>query len=152
MELRAGIFLHSTPLLDDTVFADVVLFLKEYNASGALGVIVNRPHGRSLHELVEFRHSRPLPLFYGGPVAEQHLYFLHRRPDLIGGGEPVVDGVYWGGDFPSAVRAYNNKTLDLSGIKVFVGYCGWDAGELEAEVEEGSWLLSGLPVEVVFEP
>ena len=83
-------------------------------------------------------------------MAEEQLFFLHRRPDIIAGSELISEGIYWGGDFQEAVRAYNNNSLDLSDIKVFVGYCGWEAGDLEGEVEEGSWRLDSLQPEALF--
>ncbi len=150
MNLQAGMFLKSTAALDDTVFAGVVIFLTQHNAGGAIGFVINRPFGRSLHELQEFKHSPYFPLYDGGPVDKEHLFFLHRRPDLIEEGTLVASGIYWGGNFRQAVNSINNKSLSAKDIKIFVGYCGWDGGELEAEIEEGSWIISGEEKKTIF--
>lgn len=150
MNLQAGFFLDSTGALDNTDFARARIFLSEYNATGAVGFVVNRSFGRSLNELEEFRHSAAFPLYDGGPVDREHLFFLHRRPDVITGGTPVAAGMYVGGNFRQAVTGINNRSLTATDIKIFVGYCGWDAGELEAEVEEGSWTVSEGGSEAVF--
>ena len=64
---------------------------------------------------------------------------MHRRPDLVEGGSPVANGIYQGGDFTTAVRQIGQNILQETDIRVFIGYCGWDTGELEQEVAEGSW-------------
>lgn len=150
MNLQAGLFLSSTSALDDTYFADAIIYLTECNADGALGFVVNRPFGRSLHELEEFKQSRFFPLYEGGPVDNQHLFFLHCRPALIAGGTLVSGNVFSGGNFQQAVNGINNKSLSAEDVKLFIGYCGWDAGELEREIAEGSWVLKKEADHLVF--
>ncbi|TCJ15834.1 YqgE/AlgH family protein [Flaviaesturariibacter flavus] len=135
-----GVFLQSTSAAsEDPVFGGARVFIHQHDAGGAAGHIVNQPLGRTLNELAEFADAPALPLYHGGPVDGEHLFFLHRRPDLIGGGTDVGAGVFWGGDFAAAVAALRAGTLPVTDIRVFVGYCGWDAGELEAEIEDGGW-------------
>lgn len=150
MQPKPGLFLHATPILDDDFFAGAVIYLTECNASGAMGFIINRPFGRSLHELEEFRHSRPFALSDGGPADREHLFFLHCRPDLVAGGTPVDDTVYVGGDFQQVRNGINNGRLSAAELKIFVGYCGWHAGELEVELAEGSWELKSEETNIVF--
>lgn len=150
MKLQAGIFLKSTDALKDTLFAQATIFITAYNAGGAVGFVINRPFGRSLNELEEFKRSSYFPLYDGGPVDQAHLYFLHRRPDLIEEGTPVDKGIYLGGDFRQAVAGIDNESLSSKDIKIFVGYCGWDPGELETELEEGSWMITDEAHATVF--
>jgi putative transcriptional regulator len=81
----------------------------------------------------------PFPIHVGGPVDPEHLYFIHRRPDLIEGGEPVTANILLGGNFKSAIRHIDNHTLTEKDIRIFIGYCGWDYRELDEEIAEGSW-------------
>lgn len=134
-------FLHSTALLDDSLFDKAIIFITEKNEKGAMGFVVNKLFPRPINELVEFKDSIPFPLFEGGPVDQEHLYFIHQRPDLIPGGDLVVDNIYLGGDFKSAMIHINNKTITEKDIKIFIGYCGWDHLELEEEIAEGSWVV-----------
>jgi putative transcriptional regulator len=138
-EIKAGLLLSATALLDDTVFEKAHILITEFNTNGALGFVVNKPFGRSLTELAEFKNGRPFPLYEGGPVDQQHLFFIHQRPDLIEDGTAVGNGIYYSGNFKQAVEAVNSTALTSAQLKIFVGYCGWDAGELEAEIAEGSW-------------
>ncbi|MBO9153833.1 YqgE/AlgH family protein [Chitinophaga sp. GCM10012297] len=137
--MKAGIFLHSTVQLDSDFFAKASIFIAEHNEKGAMGFVINRPFPRKLNELAEFSGGVAFPLYDGGPVDREHLFFLHRRPDLVEGGTPVTGDIHLGGDFSQALVHLNNKTLAEKDIRLFIGYCGWDAGELETEIAEGSW-------------
>lgn len=150
MKLKQGIFIHSTPLLNDTIFEQAVIFIAEYNEKGALGFIINKSFGRTLNELEEFKSAIPFPIYEGGPVDQEHLYFVHQRPDVIDDAALITDGMYLGGNFEKVVQYINNRILTTVDIKIFIGYCGWDAGELEAEIEEGSWTLQEGTTEEVF--
>ena len=78
----------------------------------------------------------------GGPVDREHLFVLHKRPDLIEGGEQMNNGLYLGGNMEQVIEAINTRSATQEEIQIFIGYCGWDAGELKAELEEGSWTLN----------
>jgi putative transcriptional regulator len=150
MIINAGTFLKSTAALHDTVFENTLLFITEHNASGATGFVVNKLFPRKLNELVEFNSSIAFPLYNGGPVAIEKVFFIHRRPDLIDGGQPITNGIFLGGNFKQAVGHINRKTLTEKDIKIFIGYCGWDDNELEEEVAEGSWEIAADTLNNVF--
>ncbi|MDF2192780.1 YqgE/AlgH family protein [Paraflavitalea sp. CAU 1676] len=139
--MKPGIFLQSTDLLIDTFFDKALIFITEYNEKGAMGFVVNKEFARKFNELEEFKHNIPYPLYEGGPVDQEHLFFLHRRPDLIKGGELVSGNTYVGGDFQEAAKLISNRTLTQKDLRLFIGYCGWDHQELEAEIAEGSWIV-----------
>lgn len=137
--MKPGHFLKSTALLNDTFFENAVILITEYNDKGAMGFVVNQKFPRKLNELEEFKNIQPFPIYLGGPVDQEHLYFIHQRPDLIPGGEPVNGNINLGGDFKLAVKNIDNQTLTEKDCRIFLGYCGWDVQELESEIAEGSW-------------
>lgn len=139
MNCKPGTIIKSTAALNNSVFEEVQILITENNADGATGFIINKLFERPLNALQEFKQLRYFNLYDGGPVDKEHLFFVHRRPDIIEGGEKIDDTIFYGGNFAQAIAAINNYTLTESDIKIFIGYCGWDAGELEAEMEEGSW-------------
>ncbi|MGN7784579.1 YqgE/AlgH family protein [Niabella sp. 22666] len=145
-----GKILSSTSSMDDPNFGSSVVFIAEHNERGALGFVINKIFNRTLNELVEFSGSPAFPLYEGGPVDQEHLYFVHRRNDIIPGGAPVIDDIYLGGDFQKTIEQINNHNLTSKDIKIFIGYCGWDTGELEAEIAEGSWEVKALDVIALF--
>jgi putative transcriptional regulator len=138
-DLKAGIYIKSTAALNGSFFEHTTILIVEHNEAGTIGFVTNKSFGKSLHELIEFNHSKPFPLMDGGPVDREHLFVLHKRPDLIDGGEQIPNGLYLGGNMEQVIEAINTKDTNPQEIQLFIGYCGWDVGELEAEVEEGSW-------------
>jgi len=141
----------SAPSLDDPYFDKVVIYITEHNEKGALGFVVNQVYERKFNELTEFRHSKPFPLYEGGPVDREKLYFIHRIPGSIAEGTAVAEGVYMGGNFKQAVQYINTAGDAASQLRLFIGYSGWDVHELEAEIEEGSWLPVHASVTTLFE-
>lgn len=150
MQIKPGNIIISTNLLDDTDFEKVVIVITEHNQKGTIGYVFNQLFPRMFNELEEFKHSIPIPLYAGGPVQTDMLYFMHRRPDLIKDGELISDAVYMNGDFKTAVQLLNNGELPVNDVRLFIGYCGWDVHELEAEIAEGSWQLTSASVDLVF--
>jgi putative transcriptional regulator len=142
MELKAGIYIKSTDALKGSCFEHTTILIVEHNEAGSVGFVTNKPLGKSLHELIEFNYSKPFPLLDGGPVDREHLFVLHIRPDLIDEGKLMTNGLYLGGNMEQVIEAINTRAVNQQEMQVFIGYCGWDIGELEAEVEEGSWILS----------
>jgi putative transcriptional regulator len=140
-DLKAGIYIKSTAALIGSFFENTTILVVEHNEAGSMGFVTNQPFEKSLHDLVEFSHSKPFPLMDGGPVDRDHLFVLHKRPDLIEGGKEMTKGLYLGGNMNQVIEAINTRGVNNQEIQIFIGYCGWDEGELEAEVKEGSWTL-----------
>ena len=140
-DLKAGIYIKSTTELIGSFFEYTTLLIVKHNEEGTIGFVTNKPFGKSLHELIEFNHAKPFPLLDGGPVDRDHLFVLHKRPDLIEGGEQVANGFYLGGSMKQVIEAINTKSINEEEIQIYIGYCGWDLGELDAESEEGSWTI-----------
>ena len=141
-DLKAGLYIKSTDALIGSFFEHTTILLVQHNEAGSLGFVTNKSFEKSLHELIEFKHVKPFPLMDGGPVDRDHLFVLHKRPDLIEGGEQIPNGLYLGGNMKQVIEAINTKSANKQEIQLFIGYCGWDVGELEAEMEEGSWTFS----------
>ena len=140
--IKVGSYIKSTSLLDGSYFENTIIFIVEKNAEGAIGFVVNRPFGRTLNELKEFSKSKPFPLLEGGPVDQEHIYVVHSRPDFIKDSQPLINGKYYGGSMQEVIYAINEGGATEKEIQLFLGYCGWDANELEMEIEEGSWTVA----------
>jgi len=150
MPIAPGTILISPPTIDDTNFEEVVIFITEHNEKGAMGFVINKLFARPLNALEEFKQSIAFPLYDGGPVDQKHLFFVHQRPDLIEGGTAIRDNIYFGGNFKQALTHLNKKIILQNDIKIFIGYCGWDYGQLEEEITEGSWMVVDAKTAIVF--
>ncbi len=139
MTSLCGSLLASNPSLKDPHFSNTLVFIAEHNNKGALGFVLNRVFPRWFNELEAYRHLPALTLYEGGPVDKEHLFFLHRRPDMVPNGQPVANGICLGGNFDQALRYLSAGIVVPSDLLLFIGYAGWDAGDLEAELAEGSW-------------
>jgi putative transcriptional regulator len=152
-ERLAGYLLVASPRLMDPNFSRRVVLVLDHGAPGALGVVLDRPGGVQVGELMPHWQelaTAPSELFTGGPVARNALIGLVRlasrevgqedsalRPEgwqlLVDGDRPV--GTVDLGVDPGPVAT------NLVGARLFSGYAGWDSGQLEDEVAEGSWYV-----------
>ncbi|MFZ9156052.1 MAG: YqgE/AlgH family protein [Schleiferiaceae bacterium] len=140
MQGKPGDFLVAHPLLEDENFERSVVLLTQWDEHGASGLIVNRLSDYTLDQAL--RGDWPSwPLYFGGPVGTDSLYFLHQRPDLISNGSPVGTELYFGGDFDSMRYAVRNELISADEIRFTAGYAGWSSGQLESELAERSWVL-----------
>jgi putative transcriptional regulator len=150
MNIHPGTVIISAPSLEDPHFKKSVIIITEYNKNGASGFVINKPFHRKFNELTEFIQSKPFTLYAGGPVDTENLFVLHQRSDLVKGGTYLFGTVYMGGNFQQAVRYINDGSINNAAIKLFIGYCGWNAGELETEIAEGSWMIIATNKDIVF--
>jgi putative transcriptional regulator len=139
--IKAGIYIKSTNALMGSFFEESNILIVKHNEEGTIGFITNKFLGKSLNELIEFKHSKPFELMDGGPVDRDHLFVLHKRPDLIDEGERISNDFYLGGNMDQVIECINNHTSNNQEIQIYIGYCGWDKGELDAEIAEGSWTI-----------
>lgn len=135
-----GTLLIANPFLKDPNFIRSVIFLCEHKEEGSFGFVLNKLYPKTLGELIPELNEYEIPVYYGGPVQKDTIHFLHQYPDLIPGGEEVLPGVFWGGNFESLVSYVKNNDIDFNKIRFFIGYSGWSEGQLDGELKEKSWL------------
>lgn len=145
LDVAAGRLLVATPELLDPHFRHSVVYLLDVGDDGALGVIVNRPSttpvGEPLRQWAGLAKD-PAVLFHGGPVSQDSALAVA----AIGG---PVDGdrvMGWRRVSETVGVVDLDTPVELLGpalaeVRVFVGYAGWSADQLQAEVEEGSWYV-----------
>lgn len=152
MNIQTGTIIISAPSLQDPNFEKSVIIITEYNEKGAVGFVINKQFPRKLNELVEFSNAKPFALYAGGPVDNENLFVLHRGAGQVPESKYLFGHVYMGGNFQLIVSGINKEILNSNDVKIFIGYCGWDAGELEAEIAEGSWKIRKPDEDIIFTP
>ena len=129
-----------------------VVLLCEHNREGSFGLVLNRPYDHTLADLITGLENHPLPVYYGGPVQQDTLHFLHQLPEAIEGGQEILPGVFWGGNFETVTQLLREDALDADKIRFYIGYSGWSSGQLESELEEKSWLTVQGSRRLAFHP
>jgi putative transcriptional regulator len=133
----AGSLLVAHPNMLDPNFRRAVLFISAHDGTdGALGVIINRPLDKQVADLVDEAPPEGLadvPVFLGGPVGRNQLMFAAFQWKK-GEGLKLNHNV-------GVEEAHLLAGEDPTSIRAFVGYAGWSAGQLEAEMEQKAWIL-----------
>lgn len=150
IEPSGGILLIADPFLKDPNFLRTVVLLCEHNADGSFGFVINRMYENTLDELVPELEGYKLPVYYGGPVQLNTIHLLHQVPDKVPGGQEILKGLYWGGDFDFVVDMIRNGDPDVEKIRFYLGYSGWSEGQLEEEMTEKTWLTVNASSKMVF--
>lgn len=144
-----GRVLVAEPFLMDIGFSRSVVYLTDHNEEGSVGFVLNKPLNVRAGDVVAELKGVAFPVYYGGPVGRETLYYIHQRAD-IPGALAVRDGVYYGGDFGAVARMAREGELEEWDIRFFAGYSGWSGGQLEKELKENSWLVGELPLTELF--
>jgi putative transcriptional regulator len=145
-----GRLLIAEPFLSDPNFSRSVILLCESGTDGTVGFMLNKPTELNLGDLLPELYSETLPIFHGGPVHMDTLHILHRVPQILGGIE-IAPGTYWGGSYEALQRVVYGKDINPADIRLFVGYSGWSPGQLDQEMNEGSWLVSETSPSLLFD-
>ena len=137
--------------LSGSFFQHTVVLICQHDAEGAFGLVLNRAMGKNVGEVIVADLPEALkdcPLYEGGPVQPSALSFLHSDALLLDGnvipnlslGHSVDELVELGEAFSTARK-----------LKMFAGYAGWSAGQLESEMKRKAWLTHPASIELVFD-
>ncbi len=148
-----GRLLLATPPLEDPNFDRAVIYVLEHHEDGAIGLIINRPSDEALEAPLDRwidLQTAPSSVFTGGPVETSAMIGIATTKVLVD--EPVehitqISGLIASTDLsadPAIVAAH------VDSVRVFRGYAGWGAGQLEAEIDQGSWLVLDAEIADVF--
>lgn len=145
-----GTILVAEPPMADPNFRRSVILLCEHSLEGSFGLVLNRPSGHFLSEATDESLPFDADLSIGGPVEPRSLHYLHPYGEALFGSLPVLDGVYWGGAFEKVCEGISEGNMLAAEMRFFVGYSGWGAGQLDAEVDEGAWMVHDVDRDLVF--
>ena len=140
--LSKGNSLVAHPFINDGWFRRTVVLMAEHNQRGSLGFVINKPAHLRLKDILPGFPDVIYPVFIGGPVADDQLFFLHRFPNEVEGSMLLSEGIYWGGDFKQLMRLIKRRVAGFNSTRFFMGYSGWEAGQLEREISEKAWFIN----------
>jgi putative transcriptional regulator len=128
-----------------------VILLCEHQETGSFGFVINKPSILHLGDLVKELQFVDAEVFVGGPVEQNTLHFIYFGPQVVPGSKSLGEGIWWGGDFSVLIQRLKSQKLAVNQVKFFMGYSGWDEGQLQAELSEKTWFIySGTMSSEVF--
>jgi len=146
----------STNNLRDSFFDQTVIYLVSHNADGAMGVIINKQiEQSSLADIAEqFGITRTdilydAGIYFGGPVEVGKGFVIHTSEYTSGDTIDNENGI----SMTSSLEIVEDISEGKGPLKYIVslGYAGWEAGQLEKEIYENSWLVAPSDAELMFD-
>jgi putative transcriptional regulator len=129
-----------------------VVLICQHNAEGAFGLVINRATGNTVGDNVVANLPatvREQKLFIGGPVQPQSLSFLYS--DILLPNSNVMLNLNLGHSLDALVDLTESHS-DSQKLKLFAGYAGWTAGQLDSEMARKDWLMHPASLELIFTP
>ncbi len=149
-------FLLAMPSLGGAIFSNSITYLCEHNEHGAMGIVINHPLGVCVGEILQHLqiagggHLRQTPVMAGGPVHMDRGFVLHRHTrEEWESSLKVTEEIYLttSRDILTVIAAGDGPRHSL----IALGYAGWSAGQLEAEISENSWLTMPAESGIIFD-
>ncbi len=143
-----GSILLSEPFLQDPHFERSVVLMCEHSDAESFGFVLNHTANVQLHELIDIAPTS-IPVFIGGPVAENGLFYLHTFMD-IESSEEILPGLFFGGDLTEIFELLNADEKNKEKVRFFIGYSGWSKGQLAQEIKERAWIcVNNITIETL---
>lgn len=149
-------FLLAMPHMADSRFAQSLIYLIEHTADGAMGLVVNRPSGLNLADVLEQLRPEPaapagcqdVPIFAGGPVQTDRGFVLHPAGQAYQATVALGPlGLSTSQDVLFAIADGHGPSRHF----IALGYAGWEAGQIEAELADNAWLTCPADPIILFD-
>jgi putative transcriptional regulator len=145
-------FLIAMPSLIEPVFSHSVVLVAEQAEDGDMGFIINLSTGTSLLKTLKMfnlslQNVPDIPILFGGPVQRDFFWFLHST-DFQSESTLKIQQTFYISPAVELIPLLKNR----NSLQVYysgVGYVGWGPGQLEKEIEEGSWWLGEFDVDLL---
>jgi putative transcriptional regulator len=148
-----GVLLVAGTQVQDHGFRESVVLLLSAGPGGAMGLILNKPTATQVSSLFggigSMSRGASAPLFFGGPVGGNELLMLRRADRASADWAAVVDRVFVTNSRVAMMDALMTART-VEEVRVYAGYAGWAAGQLEWEIERGDWYLIPADANLIF--
>lgn len=143
------------PELEDPNFQKSVVLLTDYHETGASGFVINRPSDTTLGDAIVITdgslnpYYKDLQIWYGGPVDPEKIWIIYDGNEHSDANDTSIgENIMIAKDIDILIN--HDINLDKNRIRVFHGYSGWGAKQLESELAASSWITSPLSHELLF--
>lgn len=153
-------FLVAMPSLADTFFDRSVIYVCEHNEDGAMGIVINAPINITIGKMLEqisvdpvhpqlHKQSLEQTVYNGGPVAEDRGFILHNPKDRYQSSIEMTAQLSL--TTSKDILTVLGTEAEPKQYLVALGYSGWEAGQLESELVENSWLTLEADPSIIFD-
>lgn len=141
LNVSIGDVLLSEPFMNDYYFRRSVILIIDHNEEGSLGVIINKRLTIPFNELVQGFPKFNADVYLGGPVETDRIFFIHTIGEMIPDSYKISSGLYWSGNINALKAMIKTDLIKPHEIRFFVGYAGWEEGQLRRELKANTWLV-----------
>lgn len=135
-----GKILISTPDISGDIFSRSVVLIVEHNESGAFGLILNKKNDQMSSKFKNFFDFK-IEVYDGGPVENDKVFFIVKEKKVTEIFSEINKDFYITEDIESIISAVLSKELSITDVKIFSGYSGWSAEQLDDEVQRKLWTV-----------
>ena len=152
-KLAKGRFLVADSRVQGQIFGQSVILLISHDQNGSMGLIINRQTDSGISDLlpdVKGLAQSPDALYLGGPVSLNRFFLLVRSGVKPEESENIIADIYISQSKALLGRMADEKRPGEK-FRLYAGYAGWGAGQLEAEVIRGDWMVVPADPEIIFD-
>jgi len=152
MKSLKGQFILDQGKLQGSFFHRTVILVCQHDSEGAFGLVLNRAAPNKVGDALGANlpdRIKDQPLFLGGPVQPQALSYLHKGNFVHDAN--VFANLSLGHSLDTLLDLAESFSPDQQ-LKIFAGYAGWSAGQLDDEMKRDTWMTHPASLELVFDP
>ncbi|AZA62552.1 MULTISPECIES: YqgE/AlgH family protein [Chryseobacterium] len=135
-----GKILISTPDISGDIFSRSVVLIIDHTEDGAFGLILNKKNSKMSNRFKNF-FDFDIEVYDGGPVENDKVFFIIKGKKVTENFTAINDEYYLTEDIELIINAVLQNEISIQDVKIFSGYSGWSASQLENEVLQKVWTV-----------
>ncbi len=135
-----GKILISTPDVSGDIFSRSVVLIIEHDENGAFGLILNKKNSKMSNRFRNFFDFK-IEVYDGGPVENQKVFLIVKGKKISESYTEINNEFYVTEDIESVINSVLNKEISIDDVKIFSGYSGWGALQLDGEINRKLWTV-----------
>lgn len=141
LKVSIGDVLVSEPFLNDFYFRRSAILIVDHNDEGSFGVVINKRLNVPFNDIIMGFPKFDADVYLGGPVDTDSVFFIHTIGEMIPDSHKIMSGLYWSGNINALKAMIKNDLIKSHEVRFYVGYAGWDGGQIRKELEANIWLV-----------
>ena len=141
LKVSIGDVLVSEPFLNDFYFRRSAILIVDHNDEGSFGVVINKRLNVHFNDIIMGFPKFDADVYLGGPVDTDRVFFIHTIGEMIPDSHKIMSGLYWSGNINALKAMIKNDLIKSHEVRFYVGYAGWDGGQIRKELEANIWLV-----------